>query len=54
MLQSWDCKESDTTEPLNRRPFLYSYSMYSCHVFLISSAFVRSLLFLSFIVSIFA
>ena len=31
------------------RPFLYSSSMYSCHLFLISSASVRSLPFLSFI-----
>ena len=29
------------------RPFLYSSSIYSCHFFLISSASVRSLLFLS-------
>ena len=36
------------------RSFLYSYSMYSCHLFLISSASVRSLSFLSFIVLIFA
>ena len=35
------------------RCFLYS-SLYSCHLFLISSASVRSILFLSFIVSIFA
>ena len=35
------------------RYFLYS-SVYSCHLFLISSAFVRSIPFLSFIVSIFA
>ena len=31
------------------RPFLYSSSVYSCHLFLISSASVKSLLFLSFI-----
>ena len=31
------------------RPFLYSSSVYSYHLFLISSASVRSLLFLSFI-----
>ena len=36
------------------RSFLYSSSVYSCHLFLISSASVRSILFLSFIVSIFA
>ena len=36
------------------RTFLYSYSMYSCHLFLILSASVRSILFLSFIVPIFA
>ena len=35
------------------KTFLYS-SLYSCHLFLISSASVRSLLFLSFIVLIFA
>ena len=34
--------------------FLYSSSMYSCHLFLISSASVRSIPFLSFIVPIFA
>ena len=32
------------------RFFLYSFSMYSCHLFLISSASVRSISFLSFIV----
>ena len=36
------------------RSFLYSSSVYSCHFFLISSASVRSILFLSFIVLIFA
>ena len=36
------------------RYFLYSSSVYSCHLFLISSAFVRSILFLSFIVLLFA
>ena len=36
------------------RSFLYSSSVYFCHPFLISSASVRSILFLSFIVSIFA
>ena len=36
------------------RPFLYSSCMYSCHLYLISSAFVRPLLFLSFIVPILA
>ena len=34
----------------SRRSFLYSSSVYSCHLFLISSASVRSLPFLSFIV----
>ena len=34
------------------RSFLYSYSVYSCHLFLISSASVRSLPFLSFIMPI--
>ena len=36
------------------RSFLYSSSVYSCHIFLISSASVRFILFLSFIVPIFA
>ena len=36
------------------RSFLYSSSVYSCHLFLILSASVRSIPFLSFIVSIFA
>ena len=36
------------------RSFLYSSSVYSCHLFLIPSASVRSLPFLSFIVPIFA
>ena len=36
------------------RYFLYSSSVYSCHLFLTSSASVRSLPFLSFIVPIFA
>ena len=36
------------------RSFLYSYSMYSCHLFLISSASVRSIWFVSFIVPVFA
>ena len=34
--------------------FLYRSSVYSCHLFLISSASVRSISFLSFIVPIFA
>ena len=36
------------------RSFLYSSSVYYCHLFLISSASVRSILFLSFIEPIFA
>ena len=36
------------------RSFLYSSSVYSCHLFLISSTSVRSIPFLSFIVPIFA
>ena len=36
------------------RSFLYSFSVHSCHLFLISSASVRSLPFLSFIQPIFA
>ena len=36
------------------RSFLYSYSVYSCHLFLISSASVRSIPFLSFIEPVFA
>ena len=38
----------------SRRSFLYSYSVYSCHLFLMSSASVRSIQFLSFIEPIFA
>ena len=34
------------------RPFLYSSSVYYCHLFLTSSAYVRSLQFLSFIMLI--
>ena len=36
------------------RSSLYSYSVYSCHLFLISSTSVRSIPFLSFIVTILA
>ena len=36
------------------RSFLYSSFVYSCHLFLISSAYVRSIPFLSFIEPIFA
>ena len=36
------------------RSYLYSYSVYSCHLFLISSVSVRSIPFLSFIQPIFA
>ena len=36
------------------RSFLYSSSVYSCYLFLLSSTSVRSILFLSFIVPIFA
>ena len=36
------------------RPFLYSSSVYSCHLFLVSSISVRSVPFLSFIVPILA
>ena len=36
------------------RSFLYSSSLYSCHLFLISSAFLQSIPFLSFIEPIFA
>jgi len=36
------------------RYFLYSSSVYSCHLFLISSAYIKSIQFLSFIVPIFA
>ena len=38
----------------SQRSFLYSSSVYSCHFFIISSASVRSIPFLSFIVAIFA
>ena len=37
----------------SRRSFLFGFSVYSCHLFLISSASVRSIPFLSFIVPIF-
>ena len=36
------------------RSFLYSSSVYSCHLFLISSASIRFILFLSFIMTTFA
>ena len=36
------------------RSFLYSFSVYSCHLILISSASVRSIPFLSFLVPLFA
>ena len=36
------------------RPFVHNSSVYSCHLFLISSALVRSLHFLSFIIPIYA
>ena len=39
---------------VSSRPFLYGSSVYSCHLFLNSSASVRSLPFLSLIVPIFA
>ena len=42
-----------TTE-LNWRSFLCSFSVYSCHLFFISSASVWSILFLSFTMPIFA
>ena len=52
----WGCKESDTTERLLFLSFFLSFflSVYSCHLFLTSSTFVRSIPFLSFIVPIFA
>jgi len=40
--------------PSSWRSFLHSSCVYSCHLFLISSASVRFILFLSFIVPIFA
>ena len=48
----WLIRPSWLSESL--KPFLYSSSVYSCHLFLISFAFVRSLLFLSFIMPILA
>ena len=36
------------------RSFLYSSYVYACHLFLLSSAYIRSILFLSFILPIFA
>ena len=51
-----DCKWVITPSWLSCswRSFLYIYSVYSCHLFLISSASVRSIPFLSFIEPIFA
>ena len=43
-----------TSSWLSWRTFLYSSSVYSCHLFLISSAYLKSIPFLSFIVSVFA
>ena len=40
--------------PGSLRPFLYSYSVYSCHLFLTSSASVRSSCFCPFMVPILA
>ena len=40
--------------PWSWRSFLYIWSVYSCHLFLISSASLRSIQLLSFIVPIFA
>ena len=50
------CRWMTTSSWLSRslRPFLYSSSVYSCYIFLIFSASVRSLLFLPFIVPILA
>ena len=39
---------------MSLRPFLYSSSVYSCHLFLVSSVYVRSSPFLSFIMPILA
>ena len=44
----------DSRDLAAARPFLNSFSVCSCHLFLISSVSVRSLPFLSFIVPIFA
>ena len=46
----WGRKELDTTEWLNFLSFFFS--VYSCHLFLVSSASVRSICVLSFIVPI--
>ena len=48
----WGITPSWLSGPL--RSFLYTFSVYSCHLFLISSASIRSVPFLSFIVHIFA
>ena len=48
----WSRRESDTTERLNFH-FLFTF-VYSCHLLLLSSASVRSIPFLSFIMPIFA
>ena len=51
-----DCRLMTTLSWLSKslRSFLYSFFVYSCHLFLTSTASVRSLLFLSFIEPIFA
>ena len=56
MLQDVWLEVSDHTTLFSRslRSFLYGSSLYSCYLFLISSASVRYITFLSFIVSIFA
>ena len=38
----------------SQRPFLYSFSVYSCHLFLVISVSLSSLLYLSFIVLVFS
>ena len=47
-------KKQKTNNNNNKKTFLYNSSVYSWHLFLISSASVRSITFLSFFVHVFA
>ena len=49
-----ECRVPENSKERQEDLFLYSSSLYSCHLFLISYASVRSLLFLSFIMPILA
>ena len=52
--QIWKTQQWPQDWKRSWRSFLYSSSLYSCHLFLISSASVRSIAFLSFIAPIFS